>query len=166
MSSSTDGSSIPAPGPQPAGDREHWLAGRVFDWSGLNVAHIRPTYFAEWLLYLAPMIRLGVMYAPFTTGRHAPIASEDQGHVIGIGCGPSSSPRSNISPGPTTTHVAGERRRLFRTGSDYASPGKRKRKLLQCGIPLHPYPASAGCATAAGSRRTRLAPPGRVPVLS
>ena len=29
-----------------------------------------------------------------------------------------------------------------------------------------PYQASAGCATAAGSRRTRLAPPGRVPVLS
>jgi NAD(P)-dependent dehydrogenase (short-subunit alcohol dehydrogenase family) len=29
MSSSTDGSSAPAPGPQPAGDREHWLAGRV-----------------------------------------------------------------------------------------------------------------------------------------
>ena len=29
-----------------------------------------------------------------------------------------------------------------------------------------PYPASAGCATAAGSRRTRLAPPSRVPVLS
>jgi len=62
--------------------REHWLAERVFDWSGLNVAHIRPTYFAEWLLYLAPMIRQGVMYAPFTTGRHAPIAGEDQGRVI------------------------------------------------------------------------------------
>lgn len=62
--------------------RDHWLAERVFDWSGLNVAHIRPTYFAEWLLYLAPMIRQGVMYAPFTTGRHAPIAGEDQARVI------------------------------------------------------------------------------------
>jgi NAD(P)H dehydrogenase (quinone) len=62
--------------------RNHWIAERVFDWSGLNVAHIRPTYFAEWLLYLAPMIRQGVMYAPFTTGRHAPIAGEDQGRVI------------------------------------------------------------------------------------
>jgi uncharacterized protein YbjT (DUF2867 family) len=62
--------------------RDHWLAERVFDWSGLNVAHIRPTYFAEWLLYLAPMVRQGVMYAPFTTGRHAPIAAEDQGRVI------------------------------------------------------------------------------------
>jgi NAD(P)H dehydrogenase (quinone) len=62
--------------------REHWLAERVFDWSGLNVTHIRPTFFVEWLLYLAPMIRRGVMYAPFTTGRHAPIAGEDQGRVI------------------------------------------------------------------------------------
>jgi uncharacterized protein YbjT (DUF2867 family) len=62
--------------------RDHWLAEQVLDWSGLNVAHIRPTYFAEWLLYLAPMIRQGVMYAPFTTGRHAPIAAEDQARVI------------------------------------------------------------------------------------
>ena len=62
--------------------RDHWLAEQVLDWSGLNVTHIRPTYFAEWLLYLAPMIRQGAMYAPFTTGRHAPIAAEDQGRVI------------------------------------------------------------------------------------
>jgi uncharacterized protein YbjT (DUF2867 family) len=62
--------------------RDHWLAEQVFNWSGLNVVHIRPTYFSEWLLYLAPMIRQGFMYAPFTTGRHAPIAGEDQGRVI------------------------------------------------------------------------------------
>jgi hypothetical protein len=29
-----------------------------------------------------------------------------------------------------------------------------------------PYPAKAGCATVAGSRRTRLAPPGKMPVFS
>lgn len=62
--------------------QQHWLAERVFDWSSLNVTHIRPTYFAEWLLYLAPMIRQGVIYGPFTTGRHAPVAGEDQGRVI------------------------------------------------------------------------------------
>ena len=62
--------------------RDHWLAEQVLDWSGLNVTHIRPTYFAEWLLYLAPMIRQGAIYAPFTTGRHAPITGEDQGRVI------------------------------------------------------------------------------------
>lgn len=62
---------------------QHWLAERVFDWSGLNVAHIRPTYFAEWLLYLAPMLKQGdTIYAPFSTGRHAPIAGEDQGRVV------------------------------------------------------------------------------------
>ena len=37
----------------------------------------------RWLLYLAPMIRQGLMLAPFsTTGRHAPIAAEDQARVI------------------------------------------------------------------------------------
>jgi uncharacterized protein YbjT (DUF2867 family) len=61
---------------------DHWLAERVFDWSGLTVAHIRPTYFAEWLLYVAPMIRAGVLHVPFGTGKHAPIAAEDQGRVI------------------------------------------------------------------------------------
>ena len=61
---------------------DHWLAERVFDWSGLTVAHIRPTYFAEWLLYIAPMIKAGRLYVPFGTGKHAPIAAEDQGRVI------------------------------------------------------------------------------------
>src|SRR5262249_16340942 len=61
---------------------DHWFSERVFDWSGLTVAHIRPTYFAEWLLYLAPMIKLGLLHVPFGTGRHAPIAAEDQGRVI------------------------------------------------------------------------------------
>src|SRR5215468_2116299 len=62
--------------------QDHWLAERVFDWSGLTVAHLRPTYFAEWLLYLAPMIRAGVLQVPFGPGRHAPIAAEDQARVI------------------------------------------------------------------------------------
>jgi len=61
---------------------DHWLAERVFDWSGVPVAHIRPTYFAEWLLYLAPMIKAGLLHVPFGTGKHAPIAAEDQGRVI------------------------------------------------------------------------------------
>jgi NAD(P)H dehydrogenase (quinone) len=61
---------------------DHWLSERVFDWSGVTVAHIRPTYFAEWLLYLAPMIKAGRLHVPFGTGKHAPIAAEDQGRVI------------------------------------------------------------------------------------
>jgi NAD(P)H dehydrogenase (quinone) len=61
---------------------DHWLSERVFDWSGVPTAHIRPTYFAEWLLYLSPMIRAGRLHVPFGTGKHAPIAAEDQGRVI------------------------------------------------------------------------------------
>ena len=92
--------------------RDHWLAEQVFDWSGLNVTHIRPTYFAEWLLYLAPMIRQGLMAAPFSTGRHAPIAAEDQARVIvGILVNPQSH-RGKVYPlyGPqemTHTEIAG-----------------------------------------------------------
>src|ERR1700722_17096391 len=61
---------------------DHWLSERLFDWSGVTVAHIRPTYFAEWLLYLAPMIKAGLLHVPFGSGKHAPIAAEDQGRVI------------------------------------------------------------------------------------
>ena len=60
----------------------HWLSERVFDWSGVPVAHLRPTFFAEWLLYMAPMLRQGAIYAPYGAGRAALIAAEDQGRVI------------------------------------------------------------------------------------
>lgn len=60
----------------------HWLSERVFDWSGLPVSHIRPTLFSEWMLYGAAMIRQGTWLVPFRTGRHAPIAGEDQARVI------------------------------------------------------------------------------------
>jgi len=63
--------------------RQHWLSERVFDWSRVPTVHLRPTFFAEWLLYLAPMIRQGKIFAPFTsTGRHAPVAAEDRARVI------------------------------------------------------------------------------------
>src|SRR6266481_283210 len=61
---------------------DHWLAERVFDSSGLTVAHLRPTLFAETLLVVAPMIRAGLLQGPFGPGRHAPIAVEDQARVI------------------------------------------------------------------------------------
>src|SRR5499425_2624772 len=35
--------------------RQHWLSERVFDWSGVPSVHVRPGFFAEWLLYLAPL---------------------------------------------------------------------------------------------------------------
>src|SRR6266481_6992200 len=63
--------------------RQQWLSERVFDWSGVPAVHLRLTLFAQWLLYLAPMIREGRMLAPFNaTGRHAPVAAEDQARLI------------------------------------------------------------------------------------
>lgn len=59
----------------------HWMAERVFDWSGLAVTHLRPTFFAEWFLFAAPQIKDGLVQWPFE-GKHAPIAAEDQARVI------------------------------------------------------------------------------------
>lgn len=64
--------------------QDHWVAERVFDWSGLNVAHVRPTFFAEWMIYLAPVIKLAdcVITPQGGQGKHAPVAAEDQARVI------------------------------------------------------------------------------------
>ena len=63
--------------------REHWLAERVFDWSGIPVTHLRPTFFAEWLLYNAADIRQGTLILPLDpAARHAPVAADDQSRVI------------------------------------------------------------------------------------
>jgi NAD(P)H dehydrogenase (quinone) len=65
--------------------REHWVAERVFDWSGLPVTHLRPTFFAEWFLYpfsLTGITDDGRLRLPFGSGRHAPIAARDQARVI------------------------------------------------------------------------------------
>ncbi len=65
--------------------RDHWMSERVFDWSGVPVTHLRPTFFAQWLTY--PRMRhdiaqRGLISLPFGSGRHAPVAAEDQGRVI------------------------------------------------------------------------------------
>ena len=62
--------------------RDHWVAERVFDWSGVGVTHLRPTFFAEWLLYYASLVKAGMLHVPFGTGKHAPVAAEDQARVI------------------------------------------------------------------------------------
>jgi NAD(P)H dehydrogenase (quinone) len=63
--------------------RNHWLAEQVFNWSGLNVTHLRPTFFAEWFLYFRSQIATeGKFQLPFGDGKHAPIAAEDQARVI------------------------------------------------------------------------------------
>lgn len=65
--------------------RNHWIGERILEWSGVPAVHVRPTYFAEWLLY--PHVRAGIrdegaIKLPFGEGRHAPIAAEDQGRTI------------------------------------------------------------------------------------
>jgi len=63
----------------------HYTAERVFDWSGLATTHLRPTYFAQWLLYphwRKHIVERGEIRLPFGDGRHAPIAAEDQARFI------------------------------------------------------------------------------------
>jgi NAD(P)H dehydrogenase (quinone) len=64
--------------------RDTWIAERMLDWSGLDVTHLRPTYFLEWLLYpwQLPFLAKGILRMPVGKGRHAPIAAADQGRVI------------------------------------------------------------------------------------
>ena len=63
--------------------RQHWLAERVLDWSGIGVTHLRPPFFLENLFNVAaPTIRTeGKIYLPYGQGRHAPIAGEDVARV-------------------------------------------------------------------------------------
>jgi len=63
--------------------QNHWIAERLLDRSGIPVSHLRPTFFAEWLMYLSESIRENNMFPlPFGNARYAPIAAEDQGRVI------------------------------------------------------------------------------------
>ncbi|HEX3984861.1 MAG TPA: NmrA family NAD(P)-binding protein [Acidisoma sp.] len=65
--------------------QDHWISERVFDWSGVPTTHIRPTFFADWLVYphFGREIRATKTISfPFADGRHAPIAADDQGRVI------------------------------------------------------------------------------------
>lgn len=62
--------------------QDHWMAERMLDLSGLKVTHIRPTFFAEWLIYFDSIKKADKIVLPFGEGRYAPIAAEDQGRVI------------------------------------------------------------------------------------
>jgi NAD(P)H dehydrogenase (quinone) len=61
--------------------RQHWVAERLLDHFGGTVTHIRPTFFAEWLLHFRDPAT-GDLRLPFADGRHAPIAAADQGRLI------------------------------------------------------------------------------------
>lgn len=61
--------------------RQHWIAERLLDHFSGTVTHIRPTFFAEWLINFWDETT-GELRLPFADARHAPIAAEDQGRVI------------------------------------------------------------------------------------
>jgi NAD(P)H dehydrogenase (quinone) len=63
--------------------QDHWLSEQLFNWSGVPSVHLRITFFAEWLLYIAPAIKYGRYPMPFNKdARFAPIAATDIGSII------------------------------------------------------------------------------------
>ena len=59
------------------------MAERVLARSGVPTTHLRVTFFAEWLLYTAHLIREGLYVAPFDpNGRFAPMAGIDIARVV------------------------------------------------------------------------------------
>ncbi|MBO0678900.1 NmrA family NAD(P)-binding protein [Mycolicibacterium sp. S2-37] len=63
--------------------QQHWLSERMFDRAALITTHLRPTFFAEWLLWQwSRHDDEGVLRLPFADGRHGPIAGADQARVI------------------------------------------------------------------------------------
>jgi NAD(P)H dehydrogenase (quinone) len=63
--------------------RHHWIGERLLDRTAMRTAHLRPTFFAEWLDWSWNYRgNEGVLRLPFGNGRHAPIAGKDQSYVI------------------------------------------------------------------------------------
>ena len=64
---------------------DHYIAERVLEWAGLGVTHLRPTHFAQWLIFppsLDNIVRHGEIRLPFGEGRHAPVAVEDVARTV------------------------------------------------------------------------------------
>jgi NAD(P)H dehydrogenase (quinone) len=64
--------------------RDSFLTEEVFNWSGLSIIQLRPTYFLDWLLYpwQLPFVHQGILRLPAGKGRHSPIAADDQGRAV------------------------------------------------------------------------------------
>lgn len=60
----------------------HWLSEQIFNWSRVSVAHLRITFFAEWLRYIAPLIKAGRCVTPFDPDRFAPVPAADIARVV------------------------------------------------------------------------------------
>jgi len=63
--------------------RQHWIAERLLDRTALVTAHLRPTFFMEWLNgFFVRRGSEGIYRLPLANVRHAPIAAADQARVI------------------------------------------------------------------------------------
>jgi NAD(P)H dehydrogenase (quinone) len=65
--------------------KDHWLSEQVLAWCGVPVTILRPTLFAEWLLYpfsWKDYVRKDTLALPFGDGKIGLIAAEDQGRAI------------------------------------------------------------------------------------
>jgi NAD(P)H dehydrogenase (quinone) len=60
--------------------RQHWLSERIFNHFPVPATHIKPTFFAEWLIQF--LDEDNTLRLPFADGGHAPIAGEDQAYVV------------------------------------------------------------------------------------
>jgi len=62
----------------------HFLSEEVFKWTGIPTTHLRPTFFAEWFLYVSGQIKAGKLQMSFPAdAKHAPIAGEDIARAVG-----------------------------------------------------------------------------------
>jgi NAD(P)H dehydrogenase (quinone) len=58
--------------------QNHWLSEQIFEWSSVPTTNLRVTFFMEWLMYIAGLIRYGRYVMPFDAdSRFAPIAGRD-----------------------------------------------------------------------------------------
>lgn len=63
--------------------QQHWLSERLWDRTAVATTHLRPTFFADWLIWQwSRSGDVGTLRLPFGHGRHAPIAGADQARVI------------------------------------------------------------------------------------
>ncbi len=61
----------------------HFLSEEVFKWTGIPTTHLRPTFFAEWFLYVSRQLKAGKLQMSFPVdARHAPVAGEDIARTV------------------------------------------------------------------------------------
>jgi uncharacterized protein YbjT (DUF2867 family) len=62
----------------------HFLSEEVFKWTGIPTTDLRPTFFAEWFLYVSNQIKAGKLQMSFPgDAKHAPVAGEDLARTVG-----------------------------------------------------------------------------------